>query len=80
MNSGVMESYKVSFDLQFFCEVRLKLFIKVAYNGLAAGGEGSGEGERERERERERGEWLSRRKEKSYRKRGGGEKEEGRKV
>ena len=49
MNSGVMKSYKVSFDLQFFCEVRLKLFVEVAYNGLAAEGREVG---RKRERER----------------------------
>ena len=40
MNSSVMKIHKVSLDLQFFCEVGLKLLVEVTYNRLAAGGKG----------------------------------------
>ena len=49
MNSCVMKMHKVSLDLQFFCEVGLKLLVKVTYDCLAAGGEEGGGRGRERE-------------------------------
>ena len=59
MNSCVMKMHKISLDLQFFCEVGLKLLVEVTYDCLAAGGKDGEEGEGGtggREREGEGGE------------------------